>query len=107
MNSIDICPICKRECGGKMEAHHLKPVTFKTRTREVHGKDNLVTIHSICHQKIHSTFSEKELLDYYHTVERLTEHEEMQKFITWVKKKPTDFYSKNDDTKSRKKKRRR
>lgn len=102
-----MCPLCDREYGGEMQDHHLKPVTFKTRTKEVHHKENLVCIHKICHQKIHATFSEKELLDYYHTIDRLLEHEEIQKFIKWVAKKPPEFYHKNDDTKDRKKKRRR
>jgi len=90
-----------------MEDHHLKPVTYRTRTKEVHDKENRVYIHKICHQKIHATFSEKDLLDYYHTVSRILEHEEMQKFAKWVRKKAVDFYDKNDDTKERKKKRHR
>lgn len=85
--------------------HHLKPVTFRTRTKEVHERDNQILIHKACHQKIHATFSEKELLDFYHTVDRIIEHEEMIKFIKWVGKKPPEFYDKNDDTKDRKKKR--
>lgn len=99
------CPICGREYGGEMQDHHLKPKTYKTRTKEVHDPDNLVRIHKICHQKIHATFDEKELLDYYHTVDRLLEHEQIQKFAKWVKKKPADFYDKSNDTKERKKKR--
>lgn len=86
MTNTDVCPICNRPYGGPMENHHLKPVTFRTRTKEVHDSSNLVIIHRICHQKIHASFSEKELLDYYHTVERLVEHEEMAKFIKWVSK---------------------
>lgn len=102
---VDNCPICNRESGGAMQDHHLKPVTYRTRTKEVHNPENLVRIHKICHQKIHATFNEDELLRYYHTTERLLEHEEMQKFVKWVSKKPAEFYDKNDDTKHRKKKR--
>ncbi len=94
------CCICGRLLeGGTVEAHHLIPKTFK-------GTET-VDIHKICHQKIHATFSERELQHYYHTPERLCEHEEMSKFIKWVAKKDVAFYDKNDDTKSRKKKRRR
>ena len=96
------CPICGRELGGKTESHHLLPRTFRTRTNKVHFETNKVTIHSICHQKIHATFSENELYNHFHTVERLLEHAEMQKFINWVKKKPLNFYSKNNDTQHRK-----
>lgn len=80
---------------------------YKSRTKEVVDKDNLVIIHKVCHQKIHATFPEKELYDFYHTVERLTEHEQMKKFIKWVSKKPLDYYDKNDQTQHRKKMRRR
>lgn len=104
---MELCPICKREYGGEMQDHHLKPRTFRSRTKEVHDSDNFVRIHKVCHQKIHATFSEKELFDYYHTVDRLLENEQMQKFVKWIKKKPPEFYDKNDDTKSRKKKRKR
>lgn len=103
----ELCPICHREYGGEVQYHHLKPVTFKTRTKEVHDENNLIKIHRVCHQKIHATFSEKDLLNYYHTIDRLLSHEEIQKFIKWVKNKPLDFYDKNDDTKDRKNKRRR
>lgn len=100
------CPICGREDGGKMENHHLKPITFKQRQQGITDKANLLRIHSVCHQKIHATFSEHELLTYYHTIETITGHEEMVKFIKWISKKPPEFYDKNDQTKSRKAKRR-
>ena len=101
------CPICGREDGGEMQDHHLKPVTFKSRTKEVHNPDNFIRIHKVCHQKLHATFSEHDMFNYYHTVKNLTENEEIQKFIKWINKKPVEYYNKNDDTKSRKKKRRR
>ncbi len=98
---MNTCPICNRELGDEsfVQFHHLIPKTFK-------GREGII-IHRICHQKIHATFSERELLNYYHTVERILEHDEINKFIKWVKNKPSSFYDKNDDTYSRKKKRRR
>ena len=94
----DICCICHRPLGDvHIEEHHLLPKTFK-------GRDT-VPIHKVCHQKIHATFAERELLNYYHTADRIREHEQMQKFIKWVKNKPLDYYDKNDDTKDRKRKR--
>lgn len=90
-----------------MQDHHLKPRTFKSRTKEVHDDDNFVRIHKMCHQKIHATFSEKELFSYYHTIDRLLENEEMQKFVKWISKKPPEWYDKNDDTSDRKRKRKR
>lgn len=93
-----LCPICGRELGGvRVEAHHLIPKTF--------GGKETIDVHKMCHQKIHATFSERELQHYYHTVERLVEHEEIGKFIKWIRKKPADYYDKNDDTKARKRRR--
>ncbi len=40
----------------------------------------------------HALFSEAELEKTYFTVEALLAHEEMQKFVAWVSKKPPGFY---------------
>ena len=95
-----LCPVCHRELGTSMvDEHHLVPKTF--------GGKETFTLHRICHRKIHATFTERELLNYYHTFERIREHSEFQKFIAWVKKKPIDYYSGTDETQARKSKRRR
>lgn len=94
------CCICERELGTiRVEEHHLIPKTFK-------GTDK-VALHKMCHQKIHATFSERELLNYYHTAERLKEHSEIQKFVKWISKKPIEYYDRNNDTKDRRRKRKR
>lgn len=94
------CCICARDLGEVMvEDHHLIPKQYR-------GKVT-VPVHRICHQKIHATFSEYDLAHYYHTPQRILEHEEIIKFVKWVAKKPLEFYDKNDDTKERHRKRRR
>jgi hypothetical protein len=93
-----ICPLCERELGASTDYHHLIPATFK-------GKET-IALHRICHTKLHSIYTEREMLRYYHTVERLKENEEIKKFIKWVKKKYPDFYDHNKDTAERKRKRR-
>jgi len=94
------CPIYERELGDVLiQSHQLVPKTF--------GGKETVMIHKMCHQKIHATFGERELLNYYHIVERIIEHTEMQKFIQWIHNKPVDYYDKNDDTQDRKRRRRR
>ncbi len=87
---IPTCPICSRTLGKQnISKHHLIP---KSRG----GKDSeLIEIHNICHQKIHSVFTLKELRDEYNTVEKLVEHEEITKFIKWVSKKAPEFYQRN------------
>jgi len=104
------CPICSRKLitGDSIDEHHLVPKTFKNRYKDkVHTKDNKIIIHKVCHRKIHATFAEIDLYSYYHTVERILEHVEIQKFIKWIAKKPLDYYSKNKETRERKHKRRR
>lgn len=83
------CPICGRDMipGRSLNEHHLIPKKYK-------GKET-ITIHRICHSKIHSLFTEKELERYYHTPERIMEHEEMIKFVKWVRKKPPEFMDGN------------
>ncbi len=89
MNS-DTCPICHRPLGDKnLSKHHLTP---KSRGG-AHGET--IIIHNICHQKIHSVFSEKELEFEYHSVEKLLSHEEIKKFVKWVAKKDPVFYQRN------------
>lgn len=98
-NLANVCPICKRSIGNNFDDHHLIPKTFK-------GKE-LVRLHKICHRKLHATFTEREMLNYYNTVDRLLEHEEIQKFIKWVQKKDPDFYDGSIETLHRRSKRRR
>ena len=94
-----VCPICQRPLTKESASeHHLIPKTFK-------GKET-VTLHRICHQKIHTVFSEREMLNNYNTIERLLENEDVRKFVKWVAKKEPDYYDSSKDTKGRKSKRR-
>ena len=93
------CPLCARPLGTRWDKHHLKPKSL--------GGKEVVAIHKICHNKIHSVFTERELIKYYHTIERLLENEDIQKFVKWVSKKDPDFYEKTKDSNIRKRKRRR
>ena len=83
-----ICPLCKRPIPPELESkHHLIP---KLRG----GKNGPIAIlHTICHGKIHSVFTETELARNYATVELLLEHEEIQKFVKWVRKRPPEYRS--------------
>jgi len=92
------CPICGREliAGPSVNEHHLIPRSRK-------GKET-ITLHRICHSKIHSLFSEKELAMEYNTADKLRAHPEMQKFIKWVRKKDPEFYDRNRWSEARKRK---
>lgn len=97
--SIGNCEICGRPmvAGSTVNEHHLVPKTYK-------GKDT-ITIHIVCHTKIHSLFTEKELAAHYHTVERLRDHPEMAKFIKWIRKKDPEFRTRNETSKSKRRRR--
>ena len=90
MIESETCPLCSRIIpSGSGSLHHLIPKTFK-------GKQT-VNLHKICHSKIHSVFTERELLRWYNTIERIVEHDEIKKFISWVENKKLDFYVSHND----------
>lgn len=95
------CPLCKRELidGPSVDGHHLVPKTF--------GGKEVVILHKVCHHKIHSVFTERELLHDYNTIERLLQHEEIQKFVRWVRKKDPEYYDHSKDTNTRNRRRKR
>ena len=90
-DNVQTCVICERELGSEnlISRHHLIPKSKGGKNTET------ILIHNICHQKIHSLFTEKELKAEYHTVAKLKASEEMVKFIKWVSKKGPDFYQRN------------
>ena len=82
----NLCPLCGRILGtANIDRHHLIPKTFK-------GKQQFA-IHKICHRKIHSALTERELLQSYHTWDALRGHQDIAAFIAWVAKKPPEFYT--------------
>ncbi len=100
MNS-ELCPICQRELGTKnISKHHLTPKSKGGTFGET------AMLHNICHQKIHSLFTEKELARDLNSIEKLLEKEEMQKFVKWVAKKDPHFYQRNMTTKDKRNRRR-
>ncbi len=88
---MEICPLCGRPIEKPKHAnrHHLRPLS-----RGGKGGD-IIRLHRICHQKIHSVFTEKELERAYDTIESLLKSPEIRKFVRWVRKKPSGFYDSN------------
>ena len=79
------CPLCGRPLSEPMNRHHLIPLSKGGKATPT------VTMHKICHNKIHAVLSEAELKRYYHTIERLQEQAEIAAFIRWVRKRPPGF----------------
>lgn len=86
---IGLCPICNREMweGYFVDRHHFFP--------KCRGGRETEWVHKICHRKIHSLLSNKELANEYNNAEIVRSHVEIIKFIEWVSKKDPDFYDKN------------
>ncbi|MBL9151402.1 MAG: hypothetical protein JNK37_02900 [Verrucomicrobiales bacterium] len=84
------CPLCGRAIPPHLESrHHLTPKLKGGK----HGP--IAILHTVCHGKIHSVFTEGELARDYHTIERLLTHPEIVKFVHWVSKRPPDYRSSN------------
>ena len=83
---IGKCPICDRDMWKDIfvNRHHLIP--------KCEGGTETEWLHQICHRKIHSIFTEKELAKEYFDPEKIKLHPEMIKFIKWIKKKDPGFY---------------
>jgi hypothetical protein len=69
--------------GGAVTEHHLVPRVFRGR--------ETVTLHRVCHDKIHAVLRDRDLRDEFHTVERLRTHPEIARFVGWVASKDPDF----------------
>ncbi|WP_422025568.1 HNH endonuclease signature motif containing protein [Pyruvatibacter mobilis] len=80
----DVCALCGRPGGGRMEKHHLVP--------RLKGGRETVPLHPICHRKLHSLFTESELATAYNTIEALQAHPDVAAFISWVRKRPAGFH---------------
>lgn len=83
--SLGPCPICGREmlAGPSVDRHHWQPKSY--------GGQEAQPLHLICHRKLHSLFSDKELAQSYCTPEAVRQHPHMQAFIRWVRRRPPEF----------------
>ncbi|MCB1095951.1 MAG: HNH endonuclease [Verrucomicrobiae bacterium] len=93
-----VCPLCGREIpAGHGSRHHLTPVLKGGR----HGATEL--LHNACHSKLHAVFTESELARNYNTIEKLLAHEEIAKFVEWIRKRPPEFHARNRSLRKRRK----
>ena len=87
---LDInCSLCGRPLAHPYNRHHLLPLSKGGRGTTT------VLLHKICHDKIHSVFTEMELKRHYNTVEKLKSNEEIAAFVKWVSKKEPQFYDRS------------
>lgn len=84
-NNTNHCQLCGRELAEPISKHHLIPPSKG-------GKDTpTIPMHKICQNKIYAVFTETEIKNYYHSIERILENEDMQKFKKWILKKELSF----------------
>jgi hypothetical protein len=78
------CPLCGRVMlsGDSVDRHHWQP---KSR-----GGSEAGYLHRICHRKLHSLFTAKELAEDFVSPDQVRRHPEMQKFIKWVRRQPPE-----------------
>jgi hypothetical protein len=74
--------------GGSVDRHHFVPRS--------EGGRVAVPLHRICHRKIHSLWSERELATRFSTPEAIREHPEMKRFVRWLAGKPPEFWVPTD-----------
>ena len=81
----DLCWLCARPLGRRIEWHHPVP-------RSRGGRD-AVPVHPICHRAIHAQFSNVELARTGGEVAALRAHPGLARFLAWVEGKPADFHA--------------
>ncbi len=87
------CELCARH-GLTLTRHHLIPRSRhnKLRTKRNFSRESMAQDIALlcrpCHSQIHRIFSNPELADDYHSIDRLKEHIDIINFIQWVKKRP-------------------
>ena len=94
-----ICPLCARSLGARVEEHHLVPRTYKGR--------ETVALHPICHRKIHTVLTERELKDDFHTIAALRAQPDIATFVRWIAAKHPDFHESTATSRALKDRRRR
>lgn len=93
------CCICGRDMfddGFSIDQHHFIP---KSR-----GGLEKKFIHRVCHQKIHSLWTVKQLEKEFSDPDVIIQQPEIQTFLTWIMKKDPLFYEKTVSSNAKKQK---
>lgn len=92
----DKCVFCQLQ-NQQLTEHHLIPKTeHNKKNKRLFTKDQLnqtVTCCLICHNKLHSMFTEKTLAEQYNTIDSLINNGEFKQFVLWRQKHPNLTFS--------------
>lgn len=93
-----ICELCGRQVS-ELTRHHLIPRT-RHRNRKVRQefdgrelKSAVAWLCRACHNFLHALFAEKTLEREFKTIERLSAHPDVIRFVAWLRAKPLDFHA--------------
>ncbi|APE29141.1 HNH endonuclease [Aurantiacibacter gangjinensis] len=81
----DVCWLCGRPLGRRVQWHHVVPKAKKGR--------ETVPVHPICHKTIHAHVTNAELARMDGERTPLLEKEDIAKFLRWIADKPPDFHA--------------
>lgn len=70
--------------GPSVDRHHFVPRSEGGRVAE--------PLHRVCHRKLHSLWTERELATLYNTPEAIRAHPEIARFVAWLRRKPPEFW---------------
>ncbi len=92
------CPLCGRPVLVRnMSDHHVIP-----RSRGGQEKESIC---NACHQKIHATFTNKELEAEYNSVDKLLSDSQIAAFVKWLSKRDPDDTPQSHQSRDRRRKR--
>ena len=90
------CELCERAVPERTRHHLIPRMRHRKRSalkrfEPAEMRERIAMLCRPCHKQIHALFSERELEASYHTLERLRQHDEMRKFLDWIRNKPGDL----------------
>ncbi|MGD9507271.1 MAG: HNH endonuclease [Geminicoccaceae bacterium] len=71
--------------GPSVDRHHFLP--------RAEGGRVAAPVHRICHRKLHTLWSERELAQLYATPEAIRSHPEIWRFVRWLRGRPPEFWA--------------
>jgi hypothetical protein len=89
MKKLGTCELCERDgCG--LYRHHLVPQSRKNHSDEY---GDIAQLCRDCHRKIHATWDNKTIAEFYQTVGRVRSAPEIQSYLKWIRKQaPTSYF---------------
>lgn len=99
----NLCELCERP--EELTKHHLIPRSewHKNRHRKKYTRQEMAQLAAYvcrpCHEQIHMLFTNFQLANEFEIIEKLRQHPEIQKWLTFIKTKQTGFQPQMTPTK--------